>query len=78
MAVADRVKAIVAEEFEVPETQVTDSATFEGDLEGDSLLMMELLMALEDEFDMEIPEEEAQDIQTVGDAVRYIEERTGR
>jgi len=77
MSVAERVKSIVVEELDVTESQVTDSATFEGDLQADSLMVVELIMALEDEFDVEIPEEEAQEITTVGDAVRYIEARAG-
>lgn len=77
MSVAERVKSIVVEELDVTESQVTDSATFEGDLQADSLMVVELIMALEDEFDVEIPEEEAQEITTFGDAVRYIEARAG-
>ena len=77
MAIADRVKAVVAEELDVPESQVTDSATFDGDLNADSLMVVELVMSLEDEFDVEIPEEDAQKIRTVGDAISYIEEKLG-
>lgn len=77
MGVAERVKSVVVEEFSVPESQVTDGATFDGDLKADSLMIVELIMSLEDEFDIEIPEEEAQEIKTVGDAVRYIEAKTG-
>ncbi len=70
-------KSIVVEELDVTESQVTDSAPFEGDVQADSLMVVELIMALEDEFDVEIPEQEAQEITTVGDAVRYIEARAG-
>jgi len=77
MGVAERVKSVVVEEFSVPESQVTEGATFDGDLKADSLMVVELIMSLEDEFDIEIPEEEAQEIKTVGDAVRYIETKTG-
>jgi acyl carrier protein len=77
MSVAERVKSVVVEEFSVPESQVTESASFEGDLKADSLMVVELIMSLEDEFDIEIPEDEAQEITTVGDAVRYIEGKTG-
>ena len=77
MAIADRVKAVVAEELDVPESQVTDAATFDGDLKADSLMVVELVMSLEDEFDVEIPEEDAQKIRTVGDAISYIEEKLG-
>ena len=77
MGVAERVKSVVVEELSVPESQVTEGATFEGDLKADSLMIVELIMALEDEFDIEIPEEEAQDIRTVGDAVRYVGSKAG-
>jgi len=77
MALADRVKAVVAQELDVPESQVTESATFQGDLKADSLMVVELIMTFEDEFDVQIPEEDAQGIQTVGDAIRYIEAKLG-
>ena len=77
MSVAERVKSIVVEELDVQESQVTDSATFEGDLQADSLMVVELIMALEDEFGVAIPEDDAQEITTFGDAVRYIQARTG-
>jgi len=77
MDVAERVKSVVVEEFSVSESQVVEGATFDGDLKADSLMVVELIMSLEDEFDIEIPEEEAQGIKTVGDAVRYIETKTG-
>ncbi|MGD9497897.1 MAG: acyl carrier protein [Armatimonadota bacterium] len=76
MSTFERVRAIVAEEFDVPESRVTEAASFDGDLQADSLMKVELVMALEDEFRVEIPEDEAQQIQTVGDAVRYLEART--
>lgn len=77
MALADRVKAVVAQELDVPASQVTESATFMGDLKADSLMVVELIMTFEDEFDVEIPEDDAQGIQTVGDAIRYIEQKIG-
>lgn len=78
MALFEQVKEVIVRELSVPESWVTESATFEGDLKADSLDVVELVMALEDEFDVDIPEEDAQKIQTVGDAVRYLEEKTGR
>ena len=78
MSVAERVRAIVVEEMRVSESEVTESATFDGDLKLDSLEVVELLMALEDEFGVDIPEDEAAEIQTVGDAVRYLEQKTGQ
>ena len=60
-------------ELSVAASKVTEEATFDGDLSADSLDVVELVMALEDEFDVEIPEEDAEKIRTVGDAVRYLE-----
>ncbi len=75
MALFEQVKDVIVRELAVPESSVTESASFEGDLKADSLDVVELVMALEDEFDIDIPEEDAQKINTVGDAVRYIEEQ---
>jgi len=77
MALFEQVKEVIVRELSVPESWVTESATFEGDLKADSLDVVELVMALEDEFDVDIPEDDAQNIQTVGDAVRYLEEKSG-
>ncbi|MFC3040298.1 acyl carrier protein [Virgibacillus xinjiangensis] len=70
--VFDRVKAIIVDRLDVEESQVTMEASFKEDLEADSLDVVELVMELEDEFDMEIADEEAEKINTVGDAVNYI------
>ena len=75
MALFEKVKAVIVRELGVAESQVTESARFDTDLKADSLDVVELVMALEDEFDIEIPEEEAEKIQTVGEAVRYIEKK---
>ena len=75
MALFERVKEVVVRELTVPESQVTEEATFDGDLKADSLDRASLVMALEDEFGLEIPEEDAQQITTVGAAIRYIEEQ---
>jgi len=75
MALFERVKEVIVRELSVPESQVTEDATFDGDLRADSLDVVELVMALEDEFDIEIPEDEAEKIRTVGDTVRYLEEK---
>ncbi len=77
MALFEQVKEVIVRELSVPESWVTESATFEGDLKADSLDVVELVMALEDEFDVDIPEDDAQSIQTVGDAVRYLEDKNG-
>jgi len=76
MALYEQVKEVIVRELSVPESWVTESATFEGDLKADSLDVVELVMALEDEFDVDIPEDDAQKIQTVGDAVRFLEEKS--
>lgn len=69
---ADQVKEIVADKLGVDREKVKDEATFIGDLGADSLDMVELLMSLEDQFKMQIPDEDAEGIKTVGDAITYI------
>ena len=73
MAVDDKVKQIVAEQLGVDEGEVTPSASFIDDLGADSLDTVELVMALEEGFGMEIPDEDAEKITTVKDAINYIE-----
>jgi len=70
----DRIKAIVVEELAVDEDEVTPEASFIDDLGADSLDVVELIMAFEEEFEIEIPDEDAENIATVKDAVDYIEE----
>ncbi len=72
--VDDKVKAIIVEQLGVDEAEVTPEAKFVDDLGADSLDTVELVMALEEEFKLEISDEDAEKIQTVGDAVRYISE----
>ena len=74
MAVADKVKAIIVEQLGVDEEEVTADASFVDDLGADSLDTVELVMAFEEEFDLEIPDEDAEKIATVGDAISYIKE----
>ena len=79
MAVSqDKVKQIIAEQLGVKKEEVTDSAKFVDDLGADSLDTVELVMALEEEFGVEIPDEDAEKLVTVGDALRYIEEKAGK
>jgi acyl carrier protein len=73
---AERVKQIVAEQLGVDEDQITPEASFMDDLGADSLDTVELVMALEEEFDIEISDEDAEKIQTVQDAVDYITENS--
>ncbi|MBP5707030.1 MAG: acyl carrier protein [Spirochaetales bacterium] len=68
------VKKIIAEKLSVDESKVTESAKFIEDLGADSLDTVELIMQLEENFSISIPDEEAEKITTVGDAVRYIDE----
>ncbi|MEB3884928.1 acyl carrier protein [Lyngbya sp. CCY1209] len=69
----EKVKKIVSDQLEVDANQVTPDARFADDLNADSLDVVELVMALEDEFDIEIPDEQAEKILTVEDAVNYID-----
>ena len=71
----EKVKAIVVDQLGVDESDVRVEASFVDDLGADSLDLVELIMGLETEFDLEIPDEEAEKIVTVGDAVNYIKER---
>lgn len=68
----DRVKEIIAKELEVEVKQLTPEAKFIEDLGADSLDIVELVMALEEEFGLEIPDEEADKLKTVGDAMNYL------
>ena len=71
--VTDRVKAIIVDKLGVDEGQVTETASFTTDLGADSLDTVDLIMEFEKEFGIKIPDEEAEKIQTVGDAIAYIE-----
>ncbi|MGC9573783.1 MAG: acyl carrier protein [Desulfobacterota bacterium U4-17] len=70
-----RLKEIIAEQLGVSEEEIVPEASFVDDLGADSLDLVELIMALEEEFDMEISDEDAEKIQTVQDAINYIAER---
>jgi len=75
MAVEDKVKSIIAEQLGVKPEEVTPAASFVDDLGADSLDTVELIMALEEEFNIEIPDEDAEKMKTVGDVIKYIEEK---
>ena len=75
--VADRVKKIVVERLSVEEDKVVEGASFVDDLGADSLYTVELVMAFEEEFNLEIPDDAAEKIGTVGDAVKHISEAVG-
>lgn len=70
----ERVKSVIVDQLGVDADDVTLEATFVDDLDADSLDVVELIMGLETEFDIEIPDEEAEKIKTVGDAVNYIKD----
>jgi acyl carrier protein len=73
MGVEDKIKAIVKEQLGVSESEIKPEASFVEDLGADSLDLVELVMAMEEEFGMEIPDEDAEKIRTVGDATSYAE-----
>ncbi|HCM43116.1 MAG TPA: acyl carrier protein [Candidatus Omnitrophota bacterium] len=77
MAVEDKIKEIIVEQLGVKPEEVVPEASFVDDLGADSLDTVELVMAFEEEFGTEIPDEDAEKIQSVGDAVKYIEEKLG-
>ncbi len=74
-SIADKVKAIVVEQLGVSEDQVVPEAKFIEDLGADSLDQVELVMALEEEFGSDIPDEDAEKLTAVGDAIKYIESK---
>tara|TARA_Y100001970_G_scaffold294301_1_gene450128 strand:- start:32186 stop:32425 length:240 start_codon:yes stop_codon:yes gene_type:complete len=76
-AIFDKVRSIVSEQLSVESSEVKPDSNFQNDLGADSLDTVELVMALEEAFDIEIPDEAAEGITTVGDAVKYIEEKKG-
>ncbi len=75
--IAEKVKGIIVKQLAVAEDQVTEDARFIEDLNADSLDQVELIMALEEEFNSDIPDEEAETLKTVGDAIKYIEKKQG-
>ncbi len=77
MSVEQKVKELVVQQLGVNEEEVTEDASFVEDLGADSLDQVELVMAFEEEFSIEIPDEDAEKITTVGQAVEYIESKTG-
>lgn len=78
MSVEQKVKEIIVEQLGVEESQVTSTAKFVDDLGADSLDTVELVMALEEEFSLEIPDEDAEKIASVGDAISYITEHQAK
>ncbi|APQ95528.1 acyl carrier protein [Clostridium botulinum] len=72
----EKIKATIAEQLSIDEDEITMESSFIDDLGADSLDIVELIMALETEFDLEIPDEDAEKISTVGDVVDYIKSHT--
>ncbi|MDA8096689.1 MAG: acyl carrier protein [Desulforudis sp.] len=75
MSIFEKVQSIIVEQLGVEEDEVTESASFVDDLGADSLDLVELVMAFEETFDTSIPDDEAEKIRTVADAVKFIESR---
>ena len=76
--IEDKVKDIIAEELGVEREKLTNDASFMEDLGADSLDTVELVMAFEKEFDIDIPDEEAEKLRTVGDALKYLHDKSGK
>lgn len=76
--IAAKVNAIIVEKLGVDESDITPEASFTNDLGADSLDTVELIMEFEKEFDLTIPDEEAENIATVGDAIAYLSDKTGQ
>ena len=72
----DKVKSIIVDQLDVDEDKVTLNASIQDDLGAASLDIVDLVMSFEDEFDLEIPDDQVENIKTVGDVVKYIEENT--
>ncbi|MBQ9482642.1 MAG: acyl carrier protein [Ruminiclostridium sp.] len=72
----DKVKSIIVDQLDVDEDKVTLNSNIQDDLGADSLDIVDLVMSFEDEFDLEIPDDQVENIKTVGDVVKYIEENT--
>ena len=73
--VFDKVKELISEQLDVKADDITEASNIQDDLGADSLDVVELVMALEDEFDVEIPEDQVENIKTVGDIVKFIEDK---
>ena len=77
-SIKEKVKDIIVEQLGVNPEQVTDEASFIEDLGADSLDIVELVMAFEEEFGVEVPDEDAEKLQKVGDVIKYIEEKSSK
>jgi acyl carrier protein len=77
MALEERVKDIIVEQLGIAKDEVVPEASFIEDLGADSLDIVELVMAMEEAFDVEIPDEDAEKIQTIGSAIQYLKDKLG-
>ena len=73
--VVDKVKELISEQLDVKADDITEASNIQDDLGADSLDVVDLVMALEEEFDVEIPEDQVENIKTVGDIVKFIEDK---
>ena len=73
----EKIRTIIAEQLSVEESVITMETHLMKDLEADSLDAVEIIMAIEDEFDIEVPDEDAEKFQNIGDIIRYVEEKIG-
>lgn len=76
MEIADKVKEIISQQLDVDTAKIEDGASFIDDLGADSLAIVELVLAFEEQFEIDIPDEDTEKIRTVGDAVSYIKEHS--
>jgi acyl carrier protein len=77
MALEDRISELIVDQLGVTKEEIVPEASFIDDLGADSLDIVELVMAMEETFDIEIPDDDAEKIQTIGDALTYVKERVG-
>ncbi len=77
MEIAEKVKEIISQQLDVDKADIKEEASFQQDLGADSLAIVELVLAFEEQFEIDIPDEDTEKINTVGDAIRYIEARVG-
>jgi acyl carrier protein len=78
MEIAEKVKEIISQQLDVDKAQIKEESAFIDDLGADSLAIVELVLAFEEQFEIDIPDEDTEKIRTVGDACKYIQERAGK
>ncbi len=77
MEIAEKVKEIISQQLDVDKAEIKEEQSFQQDLGADSLAIVELVLAFEEQFEIDIPDEDTEKINTVGDAIKYIEARVG-